>query len=188
MRFYASLLPCDVKTDNELLYELIPEFEKLGIPALSFDEVTAHWDPIREVLRSEMNAPLEADLKALWPKRAIAYRGTWTRQNTPLVRGALRAYATAQLVAIVKQGTLPFPVVIGKTRYLCRPSKESGTNELRHALVRGAISRKTAQGAGGQRHLPKWEDVVAPRTLYSSTLATLFSQSAKKAQKTKKSP
>ena len=78
----------------------MPEFEKLGIPtrdgdgkvrldipALSFDEVTAHWDPIREVLRSEMNAPLEADLKALWPKRAIAYRGTWTRQNTSLVRG-----------------------------------------------------------------------------------------------------
>ena len=55
LRFYASLLPCDVKTDNELLYELIPEFEKLcilkrsddgeirlDIPALPFTEVTKH--------------------------------------------------------------------------------------------------------------------------------------------------
>lgn len=128
LRFYASFLPCDVKTDNELLYELIPEFEKLGIlardkegkvrldiPALPFEEVTAHWNPACEALRSEMNELLGVDLRALWAK---------TRNRVPkhvdeaeyfTHAGALRAYVMAQLVAIVKQGLLPFPAVIGKT-------------------------------------------------------------------------
>jgi len=71
-----------------------------------------------------------------------------------------------------------------------------GPESLTYASSRSKISRiiqlmdfrESSQPDYPGSKLPKWEDVVAPRTLHSSTLATLFSQSAKKAQKTKKSP
>ena len=128
LRFYASFLPCDVKTDNELLYELIPEFEKLGIlardergevrldiPALPFDEVTAYWNPACEALRKELNALLGSELGALWGKTRNRVPKHVDEASHFTHAGALGAYVMAQLVAIVKQGLLPFPAVIGKT-------------------------------------------------------------------------
>lgn len=128
LRFYASFLPCDVKTDNELLYELIPDFVELGIlrrdetgearldvPALPFSEVTGYWNPAIDALERELAELLGDRLRELWA-------GTVNRvpkhvDGAPHYRheGALRAYTMAQLAAIVKQGLLPFPVVIGKT-------------------------------------------------------------------------
>ena len=128
LRFYASLLPCDVKTDNELLYELIPEFEKLcilkrgadgeiklDIPALPFTEVTEYWNPACEAIKKELFDLLSDDLRKLWAK---------TRNHVPqhvdeakyfVHAGAMGAYVKAQLLAIVKKALLPYPVIVGKT-------------------------------------------------------------------------
>ena len=128
LRFYASLLPCNVKTDNELVYELIPEFEKLcilkrdadgeiklDIPALPFTEVTNHWNPVCEAIKKELFDLLSDDLRKLWSK---------TKNHVPkhvdeaayfVHAGTMGAYVKAQLIAIVNKELLPYPVVIGKT-------------------------------------------------------------------------
>jgi len=128
LRFYASLLPCNVKTDNELVYELIPEFEKLcilkrdadgeiklDIPALPFTEVTNHWNPVCEAIKKELFDLLSDDLRKLCSK---------TKNHVPkhvdeaayfVHAGTMGAYVKAQLIAIVNKELLPYPVVIGKT-------------------------------------------------------------------------
>lgn len=127
LRFYASLLPCDVTVDNALIYELVPEFEALhimhkneagklvlNIPAFPFEEVEV-WNPVSIAMQKELNNLLDAPLKEIWlshknrvPKHidcAEYYKHT----------SALGAYSKAQLVAIVQKGLLPYNVEIGKT-------------------------------------------------------------------------
>ncbi len=127
LRFYASLLPCDVTVDNTLIYELVPEFEALhimhrneegklvlDIPAFPFEEVEV-WNPVTIAMQKELSNLLDAPLKNIWlshknrvPKHidcAEYYKHT----------SALGAYLKAQLVAIVQKGLLPYNVEIGKT-------------------------------------------------------------------------
>lgn len=128
LRFYASLLPCDVKTDNELLYELIPEFEKLcilkrgadgeiklDIPALPFTEVTEYWNPACKAIRKELFNLLSDDLRKLWAKTRNCVPKHVNEAEYFVHAGAMRAYVTAQLLAIVRKELLPYPVVVGKT-------------------------------------------------------------------------
>lgn len=128
LRFYASLLPCDVKTDNNHLYELIPEFEKLcilkrgedgeiglDVPALPFSEVTEYWNPVCEVIKSELYERLSDDLRKLWAKTKNRVPKHVDESKYFVHAGAMGAYVKAQLLAIVKKGLLPYPVVIGKT-------------------------------------------------------------------------
>lgn len=128
LRFYASLLPCDVKTDNELLYELIPEFEKLcilkrgadgeiklDIPALPFTEVTEYWNPACKAIRKKLFDLLSDDLRKQWAKTKNSVPKHVDEAEYFVHAGAMRAYVTAQLLAIVHKELLPYPVVVGKT-------------------------------------------------------------------------
>jgi len=128
LRFYASLLPCDVKTDNKLLYELIPEFEKLcilkrgedgeirlDIPALPFDEVTKYWNPVCEAIKKELFELLSDDLRKLWAKTKNRVPKHVDEAEYFVHAGAMGAYVKAQLLAIVNKELLPYPVVVGKT-------------------------------------------------------------------------
>lgn len=128
LRFYSSLLPCDVKTDNELLYELIPEFEtlcilkrgadgeiKLDIPALPFTEVTEYWNPACKAIRKELFDLLSDDLRKQWAKTKNSVPKHVDEAEYFVHAGAMRAYVTAQLLAIVHKELLPYPVVVGKT-------------------------------------------------------------------------
>lgn len=128
LRFYASLLPCDVKTDNKLVYELIPEFEKLcilkrsedgeirlDIPALPFDEVTKYWNPACEQIKKELFDLLSDALRKLWSKTKNRVPEHVDKAEYFAYAGAMGAYVKAQLLAIVNQNLLPYPVVVGKT-------------------------------------------------------------------------
>ena len=128
LRFYASLLPCDVKIDTELIYELIPEFEKLcilkrdtdgeiklDIPALPFSEVTEHWNPVCETIKKELFDLLSDDLRNLWSKTRNRVPKNVDEAEYFTYAGMMGAYVKAQLLAIVNKNLLPYPVVIGKT-------------------------------------------------------------------------
>lgn len=128
LRFYASLLPCDVKTDNKLLYELIPEFEKLcilkrgedgeirlDIPALPFDEVTKYWNPVCKQIKKELFDLLSDDLCKLWSKTKNRVPKHVDEAEYFTYVGAMGAYVKAQLLAIVNKNLLPYPVEVGKT-------------------------------------------------------------------------
>lgn len=128
LRFYASLLPCDVTTDNELVYELIPEFErlcivkrgadgeiKLDIPALPFTEVTEQWNPVCDQIKKELFDLLSVDLRKLWSKTKNRVPKHVDEAEFFIHAGAMGAYVKAQLLAIVNKELLPYPVVVGKT-------------------------------------------------------------------------
>ena len=128
LRFYASLLPCDVKTDNELLYELIPEFEKLcilkrgadgeiglDIPALPFTEATEYWNPACKEIGKELFDLLSDDLRKLWAKTKNSVPKHVDEAKYFVHAGAMGAYVKAQLLAIVHKELLPYPVIGGKT-------------------------------------------------------------------------
>ena len=128
LRFYASFLPCDVKTDNNLLYELIPEFEKLhilkrdadgeirlDIPALPYTEVMQYWNPVCEELKKELFDLLSDDLRRLWTKTKNRVPPHVDEAEYFVHAGAMGAYLKAQLLAIVNQQLLPYPVVVGET-------------------------------------------------------------------------
>ncbi len=128
LRFYASFLPCDVKTDNKLLYDLIPEFErlcilkrgedgeiKLDIPALPFDEVTNYWNPAEKKIREELFPLLCDDLLKIWARTKNRVPKHVDAAENYIHTGAFSAYTLAQLLAIVNQDLLPYPVEVGKT-------------------------------------------------------------------------
>ena len=128
LRFYASFLPSDVKTDNDLLYEMIPEFEKLcilkrgkdgeiglDIPAMTFSEVTKYWDPACDIIKKELRLLLEDELKKLWSERKNKVPKHVDEAKYFVHDGATKAYVKAQLLAMVNKNLLPYPVVIGKT-------------------------------------------------------------------------
>ena len=129
LRFYASFLPCDVKTDRNELYELIPEFEKLHIlrrdgqtgeihldlPAMTFEETLAYWDPAIRAITKDLHTLLADELTRLWEAgkhRVPAYvdaHGYYEYEN------AVAAYPKAQMLEIVHRGLLPYPVTVGET-------------------------------------------------------------------------
>lgn len=128
LRFYASFLPCDVKTDNEHLYELIPEFEKLcilkrgsdgeirlDVPALPFSTVTEYVDPACDRIKAELFELLSGELRKLWSKTKQRIPKHVDESHYFVYKGAMGAYVNAQMLAIVNQNLLPYPVVVGKT-------------------------------------------------------------------------
>ncbi len=128
LRFYASFLPCGVKNENELLYELIPEFEKLSIlrreesgeivldiPALPFEEAKKYWEPACERIKKELYKLLSEEIKILWCKRKNRVPKHVDEADVFVHAGAVSAYVKAQLVEIVERELMPYPVIIGKT-------------------------------------------------------------------------
>lgn len=128
LRFYASFLPCDVKPENALLYELAPEFEKLGIlrrdadgelrldiPALTFEEENEYWNPACEQIKKELWELLSKELKELWRSNKTRVPKHVDEAAFFQYAGTLPVYIKAQLLAIVEQGLLPYPVIVGKT-------------------------------------------------------------------------
>jgi len=128
LRFYASFLPCDVTPENVLLYELAPEFEKLGIlrrndagelkldvPALTFEEEQEYWNPACEQIKKELWGLLSKELKELWRSNKTRVPKHVDEAQFFQYAGTLMAYTKAQLLAIVEQGLMPYPVVVGKT-------------------------------------------------------------------------
>ncbi len=127
LRFYASLLPCDVKTDNELIYELVPEFEKLNIlhrnndgklvldiPALDFDEMQL-LTPITTAMQQELQQVLAPELEKQWQKHKVHIPKHVDCAECYRHASALGAYAKAQMVSIVKKGLMPYSVQLGQT-------------------------------------------------------------------------
>lgn len=127
LRFFASFLPCDVKTDNKRLYELIPEFEKLGILRRDADgevrldisvqtiEEAACWTPACQQIEEELYALLAEEMVELWLNRKNRVPKHVDEAVFYEHMGALGAYIIAQLLAIVDKGLMPYPVVVGKT-------------------------------------------------------------------------
>ncbi|MBQ7346387.1 MAG: sigma-70 family RNA polymerase sigma factor [Clostridia bacterium] len=128
LRFYASFLPCDVKTDNRYLTELIPEFEKLcilkrdedgevrlDVPALTFEEAATYWKPVFKNIKDELLELLCNDIANLWVKNANRVPKHVDEREYFLHAGALGAYPRAQMLAIVEKGLLPYAVNVGKT-------------------------------------------------------------------------
>lgn len=128
LRFYASFLPCDVKTDNDKLYEMIPEFEDLGIlkrenageikldiPALPFSEVKNHWDPVFEKTKKEVKNLILDDVKKLYLKSKNKVPKHVDEGAYFTYAGVMGAYARAQMLEIVEQKLMPYTVNVGKT-------------------------------------------------------------------------
>lgn len=128
LRFYASFLPCDVMPENGLLYELAPEFEKLGmlrreadgklrldIPALTFEEENEYWNPACEQIKKDLWELLSKEIKELWQSNKTRVPKHVDEAQFFQYAGMLTAYVKAQLLAIVEQGLMPYPVVVGKT-------------------------------------------------------------------------
>lgn len=128
LRFYASFLPCDVTTDNELLYELIPEFEKLcilkkdesgkvclDIPALTFEEEKEFFIPVLEKVKIELNEILAEEVTKICMKTKHKIPKYVDGREYFMNEGVLKAYAKAQMVAVIEQKLFPYKVVIGKT-------------------------------------------------------------------------
>ncbi len=127
LRFYASLLPCDVLPDNNMVYELVPEFEKLhiirrdetgkavlDIPALTFEEVNV-WNPAITKITNELCELMNDDLKRMWLSRKNKIPKYVDCAEHFKHASALGAYSTAQLVSILKKGLMPYKAEIGKT-------------------------------------------------------------------------
>lgn len=127
-RFYASFLPSGIETDNKLLYELIPQFERLcilkrgddgeirlDIPALTFDEVTNHWNPVINNVKNELEAMLSDGLKRLWASNKNRVPKHVDEADYFAYSGKMGAYVKAQLLAVTEHGLLPYPVTVGKT-------------------------------------------------------------------------
>lgn len=128
LRFYASFLDCDVKTDNEFLYKMIPEFEelcilrreengevKLDIPALTFEEVDKYWTPACEQAKKQLYDLLSQDVRDLWlsTKNKVPKHVDGAAQFKHA--GALSAYVYAQMLEIIERKLLPYPVEVGRT-------------------------------------------------------------------------
>ena len=139
LRFYASFVPCDIKTDNILLYELTPEFEKLGIlrrdtdgelrldiPALTVEEAEC-WKPACLQIQEELYGLLYKELEEFW--RSTKNRVPKHVDEAAFYQHAvnLGAYVIAQLLAIVDRGLMPYSIVVGKTPliYLIYRKKEN---------------------------------------------------------------
>lgn len=127
LRFYVSLLPCDVKPDNNMIYDLIPEFEKLrilrrdadgeivlDIPALPFEEAEI-WDTVSMAMTKELYKLLKDELMHIWNSRKNKVPKHIDLPEYFAHTSALGAYVNAQLVAIVQKGLMPYHVDIGKT-------------------------------------------------------------------------
>ncbi len=127
LRFYASFLESGVKPENAVIYELIPEFEKLhilrrdengeaklDIPALTFEEATG-FDAAAKEAEADVRDILLDELKKVVENHRVKVPSHVDGAQYYEHDGALGAYTTAQLIAIAEQGLMPYRVEIGKT-------------------------------------------------------------------------
>ena len=127
LTFYVSFMNEAVRPDDERIYELVPEFErlhilrrdadgsaKLDVPALSWAEhmrVDAAFNQIGREFSDILREPLSGLIEA------------WDNDLPPTVdapeyyrsRGALGAFRLAVLYAVYERGLTPSPVQLGET-------------------------------------------------------------------------
>jgi len=127
-RFLVSLVPDGgVTAEDERLYELIPEFEKLhilrrdadgkavlDIPALSWEAANRWSVPLKELTERVYRIAGER-LEELYRSRKNKVPHHVDKWQMYEHEGALGSYVMAQMLAIVKAGLLPYPIEIGKT-------------------------------------------------------------------------
>ena len=127
-RFLVSLVPGGgVTAEDERLYELIPEFEKLhilrrdedgkavlDIPALSWEAANRWSVPLKELTERVYRIAGER-LEELYRSRKNKVPHHVDKWQMYEHEGALGSYVMALMLAIVKAGLLPYPVEIGKT-------------------------------------------------------------------------
>ena len=110
------------------MYELVPEFEKLGIlrrdtdgelrldiPALTFEEERTYWKPACERIKKDLSELLTKELTELWRRNKTRVPKHVDEAPFFQYAGMLTAYIKAQLLAIVNQRLMHYPVVVGKT-------------------------------------------------------------------------
>ncbi|MBQ8408056.1 MAG: sigma-70 family RNA polymerase sigma factor [Clostridia bacterium] len=126
VRFYASLVGCNVHVDN-YVSDLIPDFEKLhilrrrddgeialDIPALTFEEARL-WNDAMKKIREELFAIMGDEVKQLW--------NSWTHKIPMHVDGrehflhdsAVKVFSVATMLAITEKKLMPYKVEVGKT-------------------------------------------------------------------------
>lgn len=126
-RFFASLYLPTVEV-HEPVHELVPEFEELHIlrrdedgeicpdyPALTMAEYDTCWAPAMEMIAGELQSLLCEELGVI--REAFKCRVPAHVDHAEQFKhhNALQAYIPAQLLSIVQQELLPYPVVIGST-------------------------------------------------------------------------
>ncbi|MBE6672389.1 MAG: RNA polymerase sigma factor [Ruminococcaceae bacterium] len=127
LRFYASLLPSGIKTDNPFLHELVPEFEKLhilnrdengnirlDIPALTYNE-SHYWNTAIKEIQNELFSLLKEELSAIVRYSVNRVPKHVDGREHYFYEGALSAYTMAQMLSIVEKGLMPYPVKVGQT-------------------------------------------------------------------------
>lgn len=128
LRFYASLVTPHIQPDNPHILECIPLFEELhilrrdadgnavlDIPALTMSEEAEQWAPARERIVEELHRLLDDDLLRIWNHFSRRVPKTVDEAAYYKREGALNAYATAQILAVLEQHVFPYPVVVGET-------------------------------------------------------------------------
>lgn len=127
LRFYASLLPCDVTLDRTEIHEAIPALERLHIlrrergrvcldvPALTFETAQALLDPAIRAISHALLALLADELPRLWEAGRHAVPAHVDAAAYYAYEDALGAYPIAQMLAIVHGGLCPYPVTVGET-------------------------------------------------------------------------
>lgn len=127
LRFYASLLDCDVKCEFDYIGEIAGEFEKLGIvardsdgrlrldvPSLSYDELKNISSVVGKMYGTVYEI-LHKPLSELYDRYNVNVPKHVDGREHFVKHGAAGAFAVAQLMSIVEQGLLPYKVEIGKT-------------------------------------------------------------------------
>lgn len=128
LRFYASFVNKDIKTDNHLLYELCEDFRRLGIvrvnekngkheldiPVLSF----ADWDKAEKLCQEAADAfdtEYLDELKRIWLDHKYTVPEHVDIHEHYTHSDGLAVYSVAQMLAIVNKGIFPISIEIGKT-------------------------------------------------------------------------
>ena len=77
--------------------------------------MTEYWNPACEAIKKELFDLLSDDLREHWAKTKNSVPKHVDEAEYFVHAGAMRAYAKAQILAIVHKELLPYPVVVGKT-------------------------------------------------------------------------
>ena len=126
LKFYASLFTDKVKPEDDRIYELIPEFEDMGVlhraesgeikpdfPALPFDEWD-RWEAALNALVPTMMEAISAPIKALVRRTVNRVPDHVDGREAYLHDGALGCLIPATMKALAEDGLIP-NVVMGKT-------------------------------------------------------------------------
>ena len=128
LRFYASFTPCEVKAENDKIFELVPDFEKLcilrrdengeiqlDIPYMTLDDEAKYLTPAIEKIKAELFEKIGQKLSEVAERTKNRVPPHVEYREHFLYEGVLRAYPKAQMLAIVEKGLMPYRVNVGKT-------------------------------------------------------------------------